>query len=61
MDVISVILVIIFCIVAAFFLYGLWLVDNDQSPIEVSYIGESINKAEEDVWIVFPWEEWWKG
>ena len=37
------------------------LIDNDQSPIEVSYIGESINKAEEDVWIVFPWEEWWKG
>lgn len=37
------------------------LIDNDQSPIEVSYMGESINKAEEDVWVVFPWEEWWKG
>ena len=37
------------------------LIDNDASPVEVNYIGESINKAEDDVWIVFPWENWWKG
>jgi hypothetical protein len=36
-------------------------VDNDASPVEVNYIGESINKAEDPQWIVFPWEEWWKG
>ena len=36
------------------------LIDNDASPLEVNYIGESINKAENDVWIVFPWENWWK-
>lgn len=23
------------------------------------YIGNQINKAEEDTWIVFPWENWW--
>ncbi len=37
------------------------LIDNDASPFEVNYFGTSINKAEDDVWIVFPWEEWWKG
>lgn len=37
------------------------LVDNDASPVEVNYIGTSINKAEDPQWIVFPWEEWWKG
>jgi xanthine phosphoribosyltransferase len=37
------------------------LIDNDSSPLQVNYIGESINKAEKDVWIVFPWENWWKG
>lgn len=37
------------------------IVDNDSSPVEVNYSAVSINKAEEDVWIVFPWEEWWKG
>lgn len=37
------------------------LIDNDASVTQVNYIGESINKAENDVWIVFPWEEWWKG
>lgn len=35
------------------------LVDNDASATEVNYIGESINKAEDDAWIVFPWENWW--
>ena len=37
------------------------LVDNDASPFEVNYSATSINKAEDDVWIVYPWEEWWKG
>lgn len=37
------------------------IVDNESSPVEVNYSAVSINKAEEDVWIVFPWEEWWKG
>lgn len=36
------------------------IVDNDASPFEVNYNAVSINKAEEDVWIVFPWEEWWR-
>lgn len=36
------------------------LIDNDASPMKVDYIGESINKAEDDVWVTFPWEEWWK-
>lgn len=26
---------------------------------EVSYFAEEINKAENDVWIDFPWEDWW--
>jgi len=25
----------------------------------VNYFVEEINKAENDVWIVFPWEQWW--
>ena len=37
------------------------LIDNDTSPFEVNYIGKSINKSEEDVWVVFPWENWWNG
>ncbi len=37
------------------------IIDNDSSSAEVNYSAVSINKAEEDVWIVFPWEEWWKG
>lgn len=36
------------------------LVDNDSSPVEVNYVGESINKAEDPQWVTFPWEEWWK-
>ena len=28
------------------------LVDNDASPVEVNYLGTSINKEEDDVWIV---------
>ena len=38
------------------------LVDNEssESEIPVSYSAVDINKAEQDSWIVFPWEEWWQ-
>jgi hypoxanthine phosphoribosyltransferase len=38
------------------------LVDNEASASElnVNYSAVGLNKAEEDVWIVFPWEDWWK-
>ena len=38
------------------------LVDNESSKSEilVSYSAADINKAEQDSWIVFPWEEWWQ-
>lgn len=37
------------------------LVDNLASNCDVSmdFAGMEINKAEEDVWIEFPWENWW--
>ena len=38
------------------------LVDNEASAskINVSYSAVGLNKAEEDCWIVFPWEDWWR-
>jgi uncharacterized protein len=38
------------------------LVDNEasESKLNVSYSAVDLNKAEEDCWIVFPWEDWWK-
>lgn len=38
------------------------LVDNESSAneIPISYSAVDLNKAEEDVWIVFPWETWWQ-
>lgn len=37
------------------------LVDNQNSGFhDIDYMSVEINKAEEDCWIVFPWEEWWK-
>lgn len=38
------------------------LVDNEssKSEIPVSYSAIDINKAQEDSWIVFPWESWWQ-
>lgn len=38
------------------------LVDNEASTttMPISYSAMDINKAEEDAWIVFPWEEWWR-
>jgi hypoxanthine phosphoribosyltransferase len=37
------------------------LYDNESSDSEltVDYSAVTINKANEDVWIVFPWEDWW--
>jgi uncharacterized protein len=36
------------------------LVDNQNSGFyDVDYTSLEINKAEEDCWIVFPWENWW--
>ena len=37
------------------------LVDNEASASElkISYSAVDLNKAEEDCWIVFPWEDWW--
>ena len=38
------------------------LVDNEASASElnINYNAVDLNKAEEDCWIVFPWEDWWK-
>lgn len=38
------------------------LVDNESSRAEipVTYSAVNLNKAEEDSWIVFPWESWWQ-
>ena len=35
------------------------MIDNEASEAHVNYSATSINKAEKDEWIVFPWEEWW--
>jgi uncharacterized protein len=38
------------------------LYDNESSKSEltINYAAVTINKAEEDSWIVFPWEDWWQ-
>jgi uncharacterized protein len=38
------------------------LYDNEssQSKLDVAYSAVTINKADKDVWIVFPWESWWQ-
>lgn len=37
------------------------LVDNQSSDCQytMDYVGMEINKAENDVWVDFPWEDWW--
>ena len=35
------------------------IVNNIASPFEVDYTSIEINKAEDDTWVVFPYEEWW--
>ena len=38
------------------------LVDNEASAskLKINYSAVDLNKAEEDSWIVFPWEDWWR-
>ena len=36
------------------------LVDNASSSFDVDYYSQIINKGDEDIWVVWPWEEWWK-
>ena len=38
------------------------LYDNEssRSKLDVTYSAITINKADKDVWIVFPWESWWQ-
>lgn len=38
------------------------LFDNEasKSELDINYSSVTINKAQEDSWIVFPWEDWWK-
>lgn len=36
------------------------LTDNMSSDATVDFNNWEINKDEEDIWIVFPWEEFWK-
>lgn len=38
------------------------VVDNLASKcnVKMNYVGMEINKAEEDVWVEFPYENWWK-
>ena len=35
------------------------IVDNTSSLIHINYAGKSINKKQNDVWVEFPWEDWW--
>ena len=47
--------------------WGIWpcvkvavLYDNEASKFNaVDYAAVNINKANEDVWICYPWEDWW--
>lgn len=38
------------------------IVDNLASKcnVKMDFVGYEINKAEEDIWVEFPYEEWWK-
>lgn len=38
------------------------IVDNlsSKANVKMNYIGMEINKAEDDVWVTFPYEDWWK-
>ena len=36
------------------------LVHNENSTFDIDYYGHNINKLDENVWIVFPWENWWR-
>jgi hypoxanthine phosphoribosyltransferase len=34
--------------------------DSSKSKLDVDYSAVDINKQSDPVWLVFPWEEWWK-
>lgn len=36
------------------------LINNMSSRVDVDYFSVEIDKSENDCWIVFPWEEWYK-
>jgi len=37
------------------------MINNEASDFkDVNYMGQHINKFENPVWCVFPWEEWWR-
>ena len=36
------------------------LINNEASTEDVDYSSIDINKHEENVWQVFPWEDWWQ-
>jgi len=37
------------------------LVNNEASDFNlIDYVGYTLNKAENDVWVQFPWELWWE-
>jgi hypoxanthine phosphoribosyltransferase len=37
------------------------MINNEASDFKtVDYAGMNINKLEEPIWCVFPWEEWWR-
>ena len=37
------------------------MINNEASEFtDVDYVGLSINKLEDPIWCVFPWEEWWR-
>ena len=37
------------------------VVDNlaSQCTVKMDYVGMEVNKAENNVWVDFPWEDWW--
>jgi len=37
------------------------VVDNlaSKCSVKMDFVGKEINKAENDVWVDFPWEDWW--
>jgi len=37
------------------------IVDNlaSKCSVKMDFVGMEVNKAEKDVWIDFPWEDWW--
>lgn len=37
------------------------LINNEASHYQnIDYVGKTINKLEDPVWVVFPWENWWQ-